>query len=133
MEIDIFGYNSIRCNSGIRHTGGEVCSIKNFNYYAIIYRSHCSSNCQFSGEMHNIMEEIVCTCKQSTYFFRDFDINVTLNKNIFYDCKIINLMKTFNFDQKVKEHTRITKDSKSTVDLLHTNNKKVDIKVIITK
>lgn len=152
-EINITGYNQLRCNSENRHTGGIVCYIRNNinfevmynlvvpkmfwllgfkvgrNCFIIVYRSPSSSIPLFLSELDRIMDEIIHLFNSNIYIMGDFNIDVSPEKKQFYGEKLIDQMHAFYFEQKTKEYTRITENSKSTVDLLFTNDRKTEVEV----
>lgn len=151
-EIQVEGYNTIRCNSESRYTGGTVCYIKkgydvtnvkdialeralwissfklDNSLYVVVYRSPNSSINDFLSEFEIIIEDLIKTKAENYCIMGDFNIDV--RSNSIYTDALINMMKCFGLFQKVREYTRITKDSGSTIDLVFTNREDVKISVL---
>lgn len=99
-EIQVEGYNIIRCNSESRYTGGTVCYIKKgydvtdvkditferafwissfklvSSLYVVVYRSPNSSINDFLAEFEIIIEDLIKTKAENYFIMGDFNIDV---------------------------------------------------------
>lgn len=148
-EIAIDNYQTLRCDSINRNTGGlliyvqkNICcheiSSKFVNkswflaikvtegfqkgVYGVVYKSPQDNVSQFMNEFENWCEEIV-DLNDFCLIVGDFNINVALNDN--NSKKLIDIGKRFHLEQRITEPTRETASSNTVIDLLFTNCDKI--------
>ena len=153
-EIEVDGYSLIRCNSSSRYTGGVLIYVHNLiitevlcnlqiensmwilgiKYKDIkqkvinlfcIYRSpsSCPANCiDRIADIGNNVEY-----KGLTVIVGDFNLNI--KDKTFYADKLLKRMKEHGFKQHVKEYTRITRVSKTIIDLVFSNSENLKVAV----
>lgn len=122
-EINIAGFNVIRCHSANRYTGGIVCYIKNNISFDVMYNVDFEVYGQLAQELSclivlygspslgipsyleqiNLLEELITLNIDNLYITGDFNADVSIEKNTCYGKKIIEVMQKFSFEQKVKE------------------------------
>lgn len=145
-EIRIEGYEVIRVNSNSSRTGGVLTYIKKnikfkildlsnfiidgtwFNVIQIntpnkisicnIYRSPNSAISLFCDKIRDLADLLSEFGK--VIILGDFNIDINKQNN-YYSQKLINSLKFLGFSQHVKTPTRITKSSKTIIDLVFTN------------
>ena len=154
-ELYIDGYYFLKCDSLSRFTGGIIMYIKdnfpvevicnqNINnelwYMGIkykdvrnrminficLYRSPSSSIAEFLKHINILINMLNCK-EEIVIIAGDFNINIT--ESTFYANKLLSVMREYGFQQYVREHTRITSNSQTTIDLVFSNNINTSVKV----
>ena len=154
-EVYIKNYNCIRCDSDSRHTGGVVMYVhENISFkvisncekdrawflaiqiikgyhttgiFGVVYRSFQTTNAVFLNNLDEWFEDILNHNKEN-FIFGDFNIDVATKE--FYSLKLVQLVKDYRMTQEVQEYTRVTKYSRSLIDLLITNSKNVQCTIV---
>lgn len=146
-EMNVPGYDLVRCDSENRNTGGVVIYIRNNIKYEVIVREKIASNCWCVAiEMRDSMYKgvIVCVYHSPSASDGDFirfiedivdllvtkgqcimlgDFNIDLMADTFYAKKLIKEMLCLGMKQYVDKPTRITKNSQTLIDLVFANTK----------
>ncbi|XP_057335410.1 uncharacterized protein LOC130674159 [Microplitis mediator] len=95
------------CNIRLKNRSKELI-------ISCVYHSPSQSHGQFIDRLNQEVENLID--KGTIIIMGDFNINVDMESQ--YSKKFIRLMKSLGFKQRVKNHTRITKDSKTIIDLV---------------
>lgn len=154
-EINLSGYEVIRCDSTSKHTGGvaimyirnnwqyEVlkrvvrdmefwlcvirCWLKNKSYVvAVVYRSPSMSKRTFCSYFDQWMEDLT---EYNCEVIVAGDLNINWDANDTYKCLIEQSIVDNGFKQVMNDYTRITKSTKTIIDYVATNMVNVDVKV----
>lgn len=148
-EISIQGYKSLRSNSPSRFSGGVVTYIRNdinasliiddvIGYDNImvfdinngtcrgrwfaIYHSPNASDCDFLERFERLFE-MYSQAGRRTYVTGDFNINMKdRNPSNTYKNRLTRFENSTTMKQLVKKYTRVTRRSKSLIDLFFTND-----------
>lgn len=155
QEIYIDNYEIIRCDSNSRHTGGVAIYLnENIKYkiinsetrdniiyilsieiikpkkyigqYTIIYHSPSSSDAEFLNIFDEWLEKNNTNTK--THIICG-DLNIDMaetSKKSTYKKKLNKIINDHGLEQKIKEYTRITRETKTMIDLIITNNKNIE-------
>lgn len=149
-EVNVPGYNMVRCDAEGRNTGGvilrsdikyEVVSTEKIisncwcvviqmrdpiykGIVMIIYHSPSASDGDFLKFLEDLAE--LYTMKGECIIVGDF--NIDLMKDSFYARKLRTTISSLGLKQYVDKPTRITKDSQTIIDLVFANNE-VKVKV----
>lgn len=146
-EVNVPGYSIIRCDAENRNTGGVVLYIRDDVKYEIVLVKKLESNCwcaaievkeklyrgiimviyhspsashgDFVRFLEDIIEELII--RGECMIIGDFNIDIMLDS--FYTRKLQTTMLSLGMKQYVNKPTRITKDSKTIIDLIFANNK----------
>ncbi|KAK2578422.1 hypothetical protein KPH14_000969 [Odynerus spinipes] len=150
FELNIRGYNQVRCDAENRYTGGVVVYIRNDIKYEVVtvqkiiencwcvvirvketwykgivvalYHSPSSSDSIFIKFIEDLVEDMIV--KERCIVIGDF--NIDFKVDAFYSNKLRNVMLNLGMKQYVDRPTRVTKDSYTIIDLVFTN---IEIKV----
>ncbi|KYN00041.1 hypothetical protein ALC62_09196 [Cyphomyrmex costatus] len=151
-EVSVPGYNMIRCDAENRNTGGVVLYVRDDIKYDLVLVKKLESNCWCAaiemkdeiykgvlmvvyhspsasdGEFVRFLENIVeqMTVKEECIIIGDFNIDFMIDS--FYMKKLQIIMQSLGMKQYVYEPTRITKDSRTIIDLIFAN-KEVKVQV----
>lgn len=148
-EVNVPGYSMVRCNAENRNTGGAVLYVRNDIKYEIVLVTKLESNCwcvavevkdkvykgvilviyhspsashgDFIRFLEDIVEELII--KGECMVIGDF--NIDLMTDSFYTKKLQSTMLSLGMKLYVNEPTRITKDSRTIIDLIFANNNKI--------
>lgn len=154
-EFHINNYNFIRCDSDSRHTGGVAMYIhENINFkiisncekerawflaihiikgyhttgiFGVVYRSFQTTNPVFLNNFDEWLENVINHNKQNFIFG---DCNIDVKSNEFYSVKLKQLIADNRLVQIVDDHTRVTCNSKSLIDVLITNSKGIRYEIV---
>lgn len=153
-EINIKGYNLIRCDSYKKTTGGVIIYLKKkityniiSNYseddnwflsiriqkgfrrgdYGVIYHSPSSSNAQFLSLFTSWYETYF---KEENFNLNIGDFNIDLSKQSTYSTKLKQIINFLGLKQIVKDFTRVTNTSETLIDLCLTNDWNIKAKVL---
>lgn len=146
-ESSFKGYNTIRCDSESRHTGGVAIMVKNgikyseiYNrafdrntwilsikitkglppgVYTVVYHSPSSSDSDFLHFFESWYEDTIC---EQDLSLTAGDMNIDMLKEYTYSRNFNNLINSFGLTNIVRGYTRITSHSKTQVDLVITNS-----------
>lgn len=159
QEINIKNYNIIRSDSNSRHTGGtaiyirktiqykvisnenknknmwitsiEIIKHRNLNgQYTVLYHSPSSSDADFIKFFEEWIEKNNTEEKQHV-ICGDFNIDISNNTNKkYYKDKLQKTINENGMKQKINEYTRVTKNTKTLIDLLITNAEEIEGKTI---
>lgn len=152
-EVNVPGYSMIRCDAENRNTGGVVLYVRDDIKYEIVLVKKLESNCwcaaievkdnlyrgvimviyhspsashgDFVRFLEDIIEELII--RGECIVIGDFNIDIMLDS--FYTRKLQTTMLSLGMKQYVNKPTRITKDSKTIIDLIYANNK-IEVQVI---
>lgn len=156
-EVNIKGYKMIRCNSYSRYTGGVVILVKNgvkftvlknevindsiwwasirvrnraiAGTYTVFYRSPNNiTDCEFLKYFERWCSN-ECDLDQRNIICGDFNINLMVND--VDSKKMTSIINNTGMKQLVRNATRITKNSKSLVDYVISDNYNLNVKVLI--
>lgn len=154
QEISFDGYNTIRCDSHSRHTGGVAIIINDRLKYKIIskstleenvwlltvriispynatftilYHSPSSSDSEFLEFLENWYDSNINSSEQNV-IVGDFNIDMCTVST--YSTKLDKFIKEIGMKQLVNEYTRVTERSKSRIDLVISNVLNLQAKVI---
>lgn len=144
-ELNVPGYNIIRCDAENRFTGGVALYVRNDVEYGvvrkrkivsncwclamevkdkifkgvlvIIYHSPSASHSEFISLLEDIVEEIVI--KGQCIVFGDFNIDLMVGS--YYAKKLQSVMLSFGMKQYVDRPTRNTNNSQTMIDLVFAN------------
>lgn len=145
-EVNVPGYSIIRCDAENRYTGGVSIYVKNNIKYCVVLIKKLIANCwcivievqdkiykgviiviyhspsASNGDFIRFLEEIVelVIIKGECILIGDFNIDMRLDK--FYPRKLRTTMLSLGMKQFVHKPTRITKDNRTTIDLVFANN-----------
>lgn len=145
-EVNIPGYSMVRCDAEVRNTGGVILYVKsNIKYYVVLvkkliancwcvgievqdkiykgviivlYHSPSTSDSDFIRVLEEIVESVIE--KGECIVMGDFNINMMVDS--FYARKLRTTMLSLGIKQLVDKPTRITKDSRTIIDLVFANN-----------
>lgn len=151
-EVSVPGYSVVRCDAENRNTGGVILYVRdNIKYelerinkiemncwcaavevkdkvykgiIVVVYHSPSASDADFVRYIEDLAEEL--TIKENCMILGDF--NIDMKTDTYYKKKLLTGMASLGMKQYVEEPTRITKDSRSTIDLLFAN-KNVQLQV----
>lgn len=153
-ELEVSGYDIVRCNSDSRHTGGVIVYIKSHISYTVIsniniernwflavkitkgyepgifglvYHSPNGNVGLFLKSFEEWCDNVIDMTKTNTIIG---DFNINWSGNHANREKLLNLCNYLNIHQKVKSFTRITKSSKTLIDLVFSNNKNIKVQVL---
>jgi len=146
-EVNVPGYSMIRCDAENRNTGGVVLYVRDDIKYEIVLVKKLESNCwcaaievkdnlyrgvimviyhspsashgDFVRFLEDIVEELII--RGECIVIGDFNIDIMLDS--FYTRKLQTTMLSLGMKQYVNKPTRITKHSKTIIDLIYANNK----------
>jgi len=152
-EVSMPGYSMVRCDSNSIFTGGVTMYIRNDirfetilirkiesncwtivievkeKWYKeiimIVYYSPSASDADFTGFLVDIVEDLIL--KREYIVVGDFNIDLMVNS--FYTKKLQTTMNSMGMKQHVNKPTRITKQSRSIIDLLF-SNKEIEVSVM---
>ncbi|XP_070154026.1 uncharacterized protein [Polyergus mexicanus] len=152
-EVNVPGYSIIRCDAENRNTGGVVLYIRDDVKYEIVLLKKLESNCwcaaievkeklyrgiimviyhspsashgDFVRFLEDIIEELII--RGECMVIGDFNIDIMLDS--FYTRKLQTTMLSLSMKQYVNKPTRITKDSKTIIDLIFANDK-IEVQVM---
>lgn len=153
-EVTIDGYRSEICYTDSAHTGGVIFYIKNEVLYQVlnnftadrnmwclvvkiqikmkdyiligVYHSPSASCAEFLSCFETVVEEYGSN-STDTIILGDFNINMSIDT--FYSKQLENILIENGLEQLIKEPTRITKTTATTIDLLITNNDNISFNV----
>lgn len=152
-ELKLHGYKTINCLSNNKRTGGVLVFIKDsLNYklkhighkdylwiiivevklgsqkYLIstLYHPPAIQMSEFLVELEEILDQM---CEFDGVIVCTGDFNFDWKKDSFYTNKCKNLIYRMGLNQVVKDFTRITKDSKTLIDYIVTNDQQLEHKV----
>lgn len=145
-ELQIGGYNEIRCNTSNSRTGGIIVYVKdniqtkivaakeiNLNTWLSIIKigNHAKENiivCTLYHSPNASDAEFIDIIKELGEHLIEFnkviivgDFNIDISKNDYYAKKLIDAMYSYGFSQYVLENTRITNKSNTLIDLVFSN------------
>lgn len=151
-EINVPGYSVVRCDAENRNTGGVTMYVRDDIKYEIvvskklekivwcvaiklkeklfnevlmvIYRSPRASCGEFIRFLEEIVEEL--TVKEECIILGDFNIDCLTDS--YYTNKLLTTMQGLGMKQYVDKPTRVTKNSKTIIDLVFAN-KELNVKV----
>jgi exonuclease III len=147
-EVKYLGYNTIRCDSFSRHTGGVAIILReNITYtvvsrevfnennawfltikikkgmkkgvYTVLYHSPSQSDSKFLDFFENYCRKNQAET-QFIYMFGDFNIDVSLDST--YSNRLRNIINENCLKQLVSDYTRISPCSKTLIDLILSND-----------
>lgn len=149
-ELNIAGYNLIRCDSHSRHTGGTLIYLKkslkyvvidshNFDnntwclsidvksifvkgIYTVIYHSPNTSHSVFMDILVQICHRCINLLKTCLIVG---DFNIDMSKNNTYTDKLQSIAEQNSLKQIVNFYTRITLNTNTQIDLVLTNDKQI--------
>lgn len=154
QELEIKGYNTVRCNSHTRYTGGVLIYIrKRINYeiisntftegnwfllirilkgfrrgnFAVIYHSPSASDATFLKAFET-WYELNFEADKLNIIVGDFNIDVS--KCSTYSDKLMKLINYYGLKQLVNDYTRVTNVSKTLIDLILTNEYNIKAEVL---
>lgn len=150
-EINMPGYSVVRCDAENRNTGGVMLYIRDNIRYEIVLNQKIISNCwciaveikdsvhrviavvyhspsASDGEFIRFLEDIVELLETKGQCIMIGDFNIDLKSESFYAKKLITEMACLGMKQYVDKPTRITKNSKTLIDLVF-SNKRVNCRV----
>lgn len=144
-ELCMPGYSVIRCDAESRFTGGVILYIRSDIKYdllridkieancwcvavevndkmykgvlMVVYHSPSASDAEFIRHLEDLTEELII--KGECLIVGDFNIDITVET--FYKKKLLNEMLNLGMKQYVDKPTRITQDSRTTIDLVFSN------------
>ncbi|XP_015438094.1 PREDICTED: uncharacterized protein LOC107193204, partial [Dufourea novaeangliae] len=146
-EVNVPGYNVARCDAENRHTGGVMLYIRNDIKYEVIVKEKIISNCwciavkarsnaykgviavvyhspsASDGDFIRWLEDIVDLLVIKEQCIMIGDVNIDLMTDSFYTKKLKAAMSGLGMKQYVDKPTRITKDSKTLIDIVFANIK----------
>lgn len=155
-EIQIKGYNAVCSYSTSVRTGGAIIYLKqelrykeilNFNkdmniwavgvelkvgghkgYIVNLYHSPSQSDAEFLIELDRLLYE--CAYDGQLVIVGDFNINMA--RKTFYSEKLARIISNYGLYQICNEHTRVTQESATLIDLIVTNNKELKYQLLST-
>lgn len=145
-EVNVPGYDIIRCDAENRSTGGAILYLREDIKYELILIRSISANCwcvaidvrekfyrgalmvvyhspsASDGDFLRFLEEVVedLVIKGECMIVGDFNIDFKIDS--FYTKKLRTIMSSLGMKQLVNNPTRITKDSQTMIDLVFANN-----------
>ena len=152
-EVNVPGYSIIRCDAENRNTGGVVMYIRDDIRYEIVLIKKLESNCWcaaiemkeklYKGMIMAIYHSPSASDGEFVRFLEDItedliirgdcivigDFNIDFSIDSFYSKKLQTIMLNLGMKQYVNKPTRVTKDSKTIIDLIFANNQ-VDVQVM---
>lgn len=159
--IEMNGYNNVRCDSDSSHTGGVVMyiredlsyevilrEVKQFHWWILglklyieseligtfagVYRSPSpdSKKGEFIERFSAIMEELLDLSQKDCTIGGDFNID-WLKEGDYYLNKMKSCIRGAGLKQVVLEATRVSKDSKTLIDLVITDNVNMKCNVLV--
>lgn len=146
-EVNVPGYNVVRCDAENRSTGGVILYVKSNIKYEVVLTKKIIANCwcivievqdntykgviiviyhspsASDGDFIRWLDEIVesVTVKGKCILVGDFNIDMMVNS--FYAKKLRTTMLSLGMKQFVDKPTRSSKDSQTIIDLVFANNK----------
>lgn len=153
-EIKMPNYNIVRADSSSRHTGGVMCYIRDGikydvketiivdgNYWmlsivlkkvntklACVYHSPSGSHADFIKFFEDWCEESILNFEGRLCVVGDFNLNWL--SNCTYPNKFRVSINDLGLKQLIKDATRVTKDSRTIIDLVLTNDVNISAKVL---
>src|SRR5436190_4025821 len=148
-EVNVPGYSMVRCNAENRNTGGVVLYVRNDIKYEIVLVTKLESNCwcvavEVKDKLYRGVILVIYHSPSASHgdfmrFFEDIveeliikgecmiigNFNIDLMTDSFYTKKLQTIMLSLGMKQYVNEPTRITKDSRTIIDLIFANNNKI--------
>jgi hypothetical protein len=103
----------------------KVKTVMKFGLYSVLYASPSASKCNFLRYIGNVFEQI-SSQNLMHVLVGDFNINYNDDFNT-YTRQLKHIINLHGLQQKVCDFTRITKTSRTIIDLLVTNDVKVKI------
>lgn len=152
-ELNIKGYNLLRCNSHSRHTGGVIVYVSKVVKYKVLLNENLDNevwmlSVELFGKKHLVIHGVyrsqMCSENKFLNYLDNFvnnlneqksnvivgDFNIDVSSDTFYSGKLKTLINDWGMKQVVNEYTRITKTSKTVIDLIITNNFNIVCKVL---
>jgi exonuclease III len=151
-EIEIQGYSLALCESHSRHTGGCVIYVRNDIKFEIFENKNLNLKCWILGikiKTSKGIFNVICLYRspsspQNTFlsafdewlennvlngqnFIIVGDFNIDIKKLSPVSQNLKEIIQSFGMKQHVKQFTRISKDSKTLIDLVISNQKNVTI------
>lgn len=151
-EVNVPGYSIVRCDAENRNTGGVLLYVRDDikfrivdkkkivsncwcvviemreNLYkgmiAVVYHSPSASNGDFVRFLEDTVEDLII--KYDCIVIGDFNIDIMVDS--FYTKKLLTVMQNLGMRQYVECPTRVTKDSRTMIDLIF-SNKEVKVQV----
>ena len=147
-ELNVHGYRIIRSDANSRHSGGVVVyhrddlkmvtlanHVRGYDnvvvfdclsacchgIWAGVYHSPAASHAEFLNDFESIIEPFLSLSKPITVT-GDFNINVHASQTNTYKQRLRRFQFTHSFKQIITDFTRVTDISRTTVDLVFTNN-----------
>lgn len=153
-EVNVPGYDIVRCDAENRSTGGAILYLREDIKYELILIKSLSANCwcvaidvrekfyrgtlmvvyhspsASDGDFLRFLEEVVenLVIKGECIIVGDFNIDFKIDS--FYTNKLRTIMSSLGMKQLVNSPTRITKDSQTMIDLVFVNNNKAQVHVL---
>ncbi|EZA47066.1 hypothetical protein X777_16833, partial [Ooceraea biroi] len=151
-DINVPGYDMVRCDSENRHTGGVILYIREEIKYDITLQEKVNSNCWcvaievkekwYKGSIAVMYHSLSTPDSVFVDFLEDIterlalkgdciivgDFNINILEDSFYTKKIHTIMLGLDIKQYVDKPTRVTKDSQAIIDLIFAN-RKINIQV----
>lgn len=156
-ELIIENYRLENCLSISRHTGGVSMYIRedlkysriieevlDYNYWIMgiktvvgskpymlitVYHSPSSSHSKFIEAFEELVNRLDVG-NSTLIIIGDFNVNIAVNT--FYKTKLLECINRLGLYQIMNQFTRVTKDSSTMIDLIVTNNRKVQYGVFLT-
>jgi len=153
MEVSVPGYSIVRCDGDSRNTGGAVIYVRNDIRYEtilirklepncwttaievkekwhkgivlVVHHSPSASDADFINFLMDIVEDLIT--RSECIIIGDFNIDFMIDS--FYTKKLKTIMRSLGMKQYVVEPTRITRNSRSIIDLIFAN-KEIDVSVM---
>jgi hypothetical protein len=156
-EIEIDGYDVVRCDSHTRHTGGvsihihesirfeivsnimhetywflliRVRNIVNPGFYGVVYRSPSGNKDIFLKFVEEQLEKYT-ESNQFHLLVGDFNLN-WVDHNDSKVKQLKHIVSLSGMVQKVSDYTRVTQTTRTVIDLVITNDKSVNVDVLST-
>lgn len=125
-EVSVPGYTIIRCDAENRNTGGAILYVRNDIKYDIVLVKKIVSNCWCIAIETKLYKGVIMVLYHSPSAshgeFVRFLEDIVEELVIKGDC-MVTVMASLGMKQYVKKPTRVTKDSKTIIDLCFANNK----------
>lgn len=153
-EIDIKGYNIVRCDSHSRHTGGAVIYVRKGikytetvnvvfgnsvwllgiavttgfvkGFYGVLYHSPSASDADFLTFLESWCDD---NLNSSDVYTIVGDFNIDMSKETTYSRRLKNIISANGLKQIVDTYTRVNENSKTQIDLVITNLANVTVSV----
>lgn len=149
-ELNISGYSAIRCNSHSRHTGGVILYVAKYVKFKIVvnenldnevwllsvelhskkniiihglYKSPACSDRKFLKYLDNYVNSLVSS--KTHIMVGDFNIDMHCTTDSYYSRSLKTYISDWGMKQLIKDYTRVTKSSRTLIDLVITNDYKV--------